>query len=96
MVFSEKIKRVKAYKRLDSKIEFFNKIDHPFIDHCNLYIDFLNLANAFEGRLGPKNASKWYWENDREYYWNDTLQRQSIQVEKATIAFGLKLGLKLF
>ena len=96
LVFSEKIKRVKAYKRLDSKIEFFNKIDHPFIDHCNLYIDFLNLANAFEGRLGPKNASKWYWENDREYYWNDTLQRQSIQVEKATIAFGLKLGLKLF
>lgn len=91
--YSETIKRVKTYKRIDCKIETYNRFEHRFIDYCDLYLDFLNLANAFEGRLGP---SKWIWENDREYYWNDSLQRRSIQVEKATLAFGLKLGIKLF
>ena len=86
-------KRVKIYKRLDMKIETVNSVDHKFITRFDAYLDIINVANAFEGLFKP---SKWVWENEREYYWDGNLKKHPVQVEKATVAIGVKLGFKTF
>ncbi|NLW33342.1 MAG: hypothetical protein GXY77_18000 [Fibrobacter sp.] len=86
-------KRVKIYKRLDMKIETVNSVDHKFLTRFDAYLDIINVANVFEGLFKP---SKWVWENEREYYWDGNLKKHPVEVEKASVAIGAKLGFKTF
>ena len=93
LVFGDEFHRVPAYRRVDLQILYSRWVRvRRFTLKYEGYLELLNFLNAFDGMFGP---SQWFWENTREYYWDDRMRQRPLLLEYATIAAGLKIGFGL-
>jgi hypothetical protein len=92
LVFEPVVQRVPTYRRLDFKFQFNQPIENnPILTRYDAYVEIQNVLNALDG-WGP---GAWHWENTREYYWNNDMQKRPVLLEYITLNLGLRIGFRM-
>ncbi len=86
-------KRMPPYKRIDMKLQFSQPIDdHRFFTSFTAYLDIFNVFDMFD-RFTQKNSH--YWENIREYYWNEYMVKKPVYLERSGVSLGMRASFRL-
>lgn len=94
LAFSEQQKRVPVYRNIDLKIQSTqHTIGHRYLTRLDGFVEIHNLLNILDGTTSSN--PNWYWENTREYYWTDNLQKKPVTLEYFWISVGVRIGLQL-
>jgi hypothetical protein len=94
LAFSEQQKRVPVYRNIDLKIQSAQQtIGHRYLTRLNGFVEVHNLLNILDGTTSSN--PNWFWENTREYYWTDKLEKEPVTLEYFWISVGVRIGLQL-
>jgi hypothetical protein len=94
LAFSDQQKRVPVYRNIDLQIQSSqHTLGHRYLTKLNGFVEIHNLLNILDGTTGSN--PNWYWENTREYYWNDKLEKKPVTLEYFWISVGVRIGLRL-
>ncbi|KAL3089605.1 hypothetical protein niasHT_027053 [Heterodera trifolii] len=67
----------KRKKDIEDAINFVNKIKQRFIDHEDVYKNFLNILNNYRrGNLKNKNPNEVFWQVATLFYGHDDLVKE--------------------
>jgi hypothetical protein len=94
LAFSEQQKRVPVYKNIDLQIQSSqHPMGHRHLTRLNGFIEVHNLLNILDGTTSSN--PNWFWENTREYYWTDKLEKEPVTLQYFWISVGVRIGLQL-
>ncbi len=87
------MKRVPWYKRIDLKMQFSQPIEeHRFFTSFNVFLDIINILDVLD-RF--RQTQDHYWENIREYYWNEYMVKKPVFLERSTVSLGVRASFRL-
>ncbi|MGD9201594.1 MAG: hypothetical protein PVI26_08540 [Chitinispirillia bacterium] len=90
--YDNKVRRMPWYKRIDTKLQYDQPIDeHRYLTSFIMYLDIINVLDAL---TVFKRRDDTRWENVREYYWNEYLIKKPVELETASIKFGVRASFK--
>ena len=94
LAFSNQQKRVPVYKNIDLKVQTSQYIlGHRHLTKLCGFVEAHNLFNILDGTTSSN--PNWFWENTREYYWTDKLEKEPVTLQYFWISVGVRIGLQL-
>ena len=89
LAFAPEIRRVPNYKRIDLKLQWKQPLPpSSVLRGLGFYINLSNVLDLFD-----QGYYKGTWENTREYYWDENLQRHPVILEYFAFDAGIRVGL---
>jgi hypothetical protein len=93
LTFTDPIRRLPTYKRLDLKLQFNQDVrGHRYLTRYDVYAEITNVVNFFSWFGNTREGA---WTNVREYYWDAGLNRYSSDLGMYTLNIGARFGFKL-
>ena len=95
LYYSALMRRVPWYRRVDLKLQFDQPVkDHRFFTKFSAFVDIINIFD-YPQRFKFGRVRNRFWENVREYYWNEYMIKKPVNLEHSTIMAGMRASFRL-